>query len=621
MTKRKSYFHALFKSRKNSLHFKPKSYSIYLTSVIFNDRGELLTTSAGQLPTWPILLNNKSAYHDFTTSSDRFAKVMEESLSWYALGCTDASEAFGTLAYVNVSGQFSDRQENNGGEDDDFYKRFLAAVRHLSEILGCHLGELFHHIVEYDRPAFKLLVTLQPASASYQIRGNLHWQSPCKLHSVFRLRHTPSNIWTSVRDIVQEQSCQLDDGLYLALFCVRASSRCGMRVLLPKHREQMLPCVRLRRDARLTSQEWDWFQKLSKYGEKDLEHEYDFLTKEMQQMYRQQQKELRHQAQPFERLLMQGCSDLQGMTGIDVQLKDIFFEDTVCIQRSPSGVCHSAEMSSDITDEDVMETSQLSLPVPPSSRHFTDTDDELEDMHVCKEKEKMTLVDMFSREARRHRHASWDKPVSVRLLVIVKPIETEPCVLLPRPDYDFYPCALHNLLHQQVYDLRSPRDKIDASQFRHSYAHSISDLPTLSQPVEPQLDDRNARSLTDRRGSYGHGWDYIYPVDGNNSQPSDTQSADDHSLLLPKNGTPNTESSLITPASSLTLLEEPNVFKRKPTRSFEGKKALKASWVGRLVDFNHRRQTRLYSSVYLTSDEHHDLLETVHQRFSYHFGA
>ncbi|KAI9011975.1 hypothetical protein CLU79DRAFT_771467 [Phycomyces nitens] len=300
--------------QKDPFEFKPRSYSIYLASIIINDKNEILTTLKGYIPTLPVITKDRLAYHSLTLDSHEFLSALKHPLTRSAQSRLPSSA-------------------------------FKRTVQAMINRLGCpDLGQMFRNIVEFRRPSIKIFVTIQRLSASSCLLANdkrIKWIIPHRdqLHALYSSFHSFSHVWFEAREIYDGLSSRVQKrGLYLALFYVHDSSLRGQRLLVERHKEHIIPCVWLRGNTSLSGIEKKWLHglahKITPTGQSDCIDSpaaMDFLTVEEQQRQQRQQLQDRVLLAPFQKLIFQGQERLEKLTGVPIDLKDIFNQDTLCL--------------------------------------------------------------------------------------------------------------------------------------------------------------------------------------------------------------------------------------------------------------------------------------------------
>ncbi|XP_062234780.1 ankyrin repeat and fibronectin type-III domain-containing protein 1 [Platichthys flesus] len=152
--------------------------------------------------------------------------------------------------------------------------KMLTAAAQLQNLLGTHnLGRVHYEPIK-DRHGNVLLVTVQEAGG--QLTSG-RWMQVTKLQSQRKSLSTPEEPYAldiliiTVQDILAYQrrgTHRLAPGLYLG-FLKLSSSVDQIRVLVSQRTPNMLCHTRVRENANVSRDEWDWIQKLSAAGERE----------------------------------------------------------------------------------------------------------------------------------------------------------------------------------------------------------------------------------------------------------------------------------------------------------------------------------------------------------------
>ncbi|XP_053270285.1 ankyrin repeat and fibronectin type-III domain-containing protein 1 [Pleuronectes platessa] len=152
--------------------------------------------------------------------------------------------------------------------------KMLTAAAQLQNLLGTHnLGRVHYEPIK-DRHGNVLLVTVQEAGG--QPAGG-RWLQVTKLQSQRKSLSTPEEPYAldiliiTIQDILAYQrrgTHRLAPGLYLG-FLKLSSSVDQIRVLVSQRTPNMLCHTRVRENANVSRDEWDWIQKLSAAGERE----------------------------------------------------------------------------------------------------------------------------------------------------------------------------------------------------------------------------------------------------------------------------------------------------------------------------------------------------------------
>ncbi|XP_052333708.1 ankyrin repeat and fibronectin type-III domain-containing protein 1-like [Oncorhynchus keta] len=157
-------------------------------------------------------------------------------------------------------------------------QKMLAAAGQLQSLLGTHnLGRVHYEPIK-DRHGNVLLVTIRDMESQYSFFSG-KWMQVSKLQSQRKSLSTPEEPYAldilliTIQDISAYQrrsQHRLTPGLYLG-YLKLSSSVDQIRVLVPQRMPNMLCHARLRDNANVSREEWDWLQRLSNIedGEKE----------------------------------------------------------------------------------------------------------------------------------------------------------------------------------------------------------------------------------------------------------------------------------------------------------------------------------------------------------------
>ncbi|KAM6964555.1 ankyrin repeat and fibronectin type-III domain-containing protein 1 isoform 1-T1 [Tautogolabrus adspersus] len=156
--------------------------------------------------------------------------------------------------------------------------KMLTAAGQLQSLLGTHnLGRVHYEPIK-DRHGNVLLVTIRDMESQHSLFSG-KWMQVTKLQSQRKSLSTPEEPYAldiliiTIQDILayQRRSMnRLSPGLYLG-FLKLSSSVDQIRVLVSQRTPNMLCHSRIRDNANISREEWDWIQTLSAAGEKEGE--------------------------------------------------------------------------------------------------------------------------------------------------------------------------------------------------------------------------------------------------------------------------------------------------------------------------------------------------------------
>uniref|UniRef100_A0A3Q1IHE2 Ankyrin repeat and fibronectin type III domain containing 1 n=1 Tax=Anabas testudineus TaxID=64144 RepID=A0A3Q1IHE2_ANATE len=154
--------------------------------------------------------------------------------------------------------------------------KMLTAAGQLQNLLGTHnLGRVHYEPIK-DRHGNVLLVTIRDLESQHSLFSG-KWMQVTKLQSQRKSLSTPEEPYAldvliiTMQDILAYQrrsTHRLAPGLYLG-YLKLSSSVDQIRVLVSQRTPNMLCHTRIRDNANVSREEWDWIQTLSAAGEKE----------------------------------------------------------------------------------------------------------------------------------------------------------------------------------------------------------------------------------------------------------------------------------------------------------------------------------------------------------------
>ncbi|XP_038591832.1 ankyrin repeat and fibronectin type-III domain-containing protein 1 isoform X3 [Micropterus salmoides] len=154
--------------------------------------------------------------------------------------------------------------------------KMLTAASQLQSLLGTHnLGRVHYEPIK-DRHGNVLLVTIHDTESQHSLFSG-KWMQVTKLQSQRKSLSTPEEPYAldiliiTIQDILAYQrrsTHRLAPGLYLG-FLKLSSSVDQIKVLVSQRTPNMLCHSRIRDNANVSREEWDWIRSLSAAGEKD----------------------------------------------------------------------------------------------------------------------------------------------------------------------------------------------------------------------------------------------------------------------------------------------------------------------------------------------------------------
>ncbi|XP_061563987.1 ankyrin repeat and fibronectin type-III domain-containing protein 1 isoform X2 [Cololabis saira] len=158
--------------------------------------------------------------------------------------------------------------------------KMLSAAGQLQNLLGTHnLGRVHYEPIK-DRHGNVLLVTIRDTESQHSL-FNGKWMQVTKLQSQRKSLSTPEDPYAldvliiTIQDILGYQrrsSHRLPPGLYLG-YLKLSSSVDQIRVLVSKRTPNVLCHARIRDNANVSREEWDWIQALAAAGDQHLSEE------------------------------------------------------------------------------------------------------------------------------------------------------------------------------------------------------------------------------------------------------------------------------------------------------------------------------------------------------------
>ncbi|KAK9530926.1 hypothetical protein VZT92_012399 [Zoarces viviparus] len=158
--------------------------------------------------------------------------------------------------------------------------KMLTAASQLQNLLGTHnLGRVHYEPIK-DRHGNVLLVTIRDVDSQHSLLSG-KWMQVTKLQSQRKSLSTPEEPYAldiliiTIQDILAYQrrsTHRLAPGLYLG-YLKLSSSVDQIKVLVSQRTPNMLCHSRIRENANVSREEWDWIQTLSAAGDKGEEAE------------------------------------------------------------------------------------------------------------------------------------------------------------------------------------------------------------------------------------------------------------------------------------------------------------------------------------------------------------
>ncbi|XP_042252669.1 uncharacterized protein ankfn1 isoform X3 [Thunnus maccoyii] len=226
---------------------------IYLAAVFYH-KDSLLVTAEDQIPIVEVDDSYSSSlmqdFHWFTKLS-----CMWEDVRWLRQSMSVSMSSSSTLQARH---------------------KMLTAAGQLQNLLGTHnLGRVHYEPIK-DRHGNVLLVTIRDMESQHSLFSG-KWMQVTKLQSQRKSLSTPEEPYAldiliiTIQDILAYQrrsTHRLAPGLYLG-YLKLSSSVDQIKVLVSQRTPNMLCHTRIRDNANVSREEWDWIQTLSAAGEKE----------------------------------------------------------------------------------------------------------------------------------------------------------------------------------------------------------------------------------------------------------------------------------------------------------------------------------------------------------------
>ncbi|XP_041671080.1 ankyrin repeat and fibronectin type-III domain-containing protein 1 [Cheilinus undulatus] len=228
---------------------------IYLAAVFYH-RDSLLVTAEDQIPIVEV--------------DDSYSSSLMQDFLWF----TKLSCMWEDVRWLRQSMSVS---MSSSSTLQARYK-MLTAAGQLQSLLGTHnLGRVHYEPIK-DRHGNVLLVTIRDTESQHSLFSG-KWMQVTKLQSQRKSLSTPEEPYAldiliiTIQDILAYQrrsGIRLSPSLYLG-YLKLSSSVDQIRVLVSQRTPNMLCHTRIRDNANVSREEWEWIQTLSAAGEKDSE--------------------------------------------------------------------------------------------------------------------------------------------------------------------------------------------------------------------------------------------------------------------------------------------------------------------------------------------------------------
>ncbi|KAG0266377.1 hypothetical protein DFQ27_009818 [Actinomortierella ambigua] len=207
-------------------------------------------------------------------ASPKFSRSIHDQHTSLAAALSAAPSAIPPALLPN---SFPDRTKDYKHENA-LRQAFVATMQQAQDKLGLvePLTMVYDKMYELQQVDIKTVVVMQhiPETDKDQVAAAL-----IQLGS-FRWRHADSfshsfysgkeEFWTDFSSTYENYKAPvLSSGLYVGLFHTE-SHLSGLRILVPKHRRNMIPLAKIRDDAELSDSEWEWIQSTSTEPDADM---------------------------------------------------------------------------------------------------------------------------------------------------------------------------------------------------------------------------------------------------------------------------------------------------------------------------------------------------------------
>ncbi|XP_037610455.1 ankyrin repeat and fibronectin type-III domain-containing protein 1 isoform X2 [Sebastes umbrosus] len=230
---------------------------IYLAAVFYN-KDSLLVTAEDQIPIVEV--------------DDSYSSSLMQDFLWF----TKLSCMWEDVRWLRQSMSVS----MSSSSTLQARHKMLTAAGQLQNLLGTHnLGRVHYEPIK-DRHGNVLLVTIRDTESQHSLFSG-KWMQVTKLQSQRKSLSTPEEPYAldvliiTIQDILAYQrrsTHRLTPGLYLG-YLKLSSSVDQIRVLVSQRTPNMLCHTRVRDNANVSREEWDWIQTLSAAGDKSEEAE------------------------------------------------------------------------------------------------------------------------------------------------------------------------------------------------------------------------------------------------------------------------------------------------------------------------------------------------------------
>jgi hypothetical protein len=445
-----------------NIKYKLRPHSIYFASLIFNSDGHILVTPSGHVPTVPVVQDDPALYDTFDETSTEFSWAVKTSMDWADhdeletnasnSGSSCSDEGIGTKSHSSSAEETVTLNCNFSMDDSrstlQFRERLLTAASQLRKHTGCQqLGIFYDNVVEFRRQVIKMIVTVQycpknlegpyGCTSVHESLQSLRWVPQEHINSLYQEPQHNADVWSSAQVIYNARRAILNNGLYLGLFYAHSTPK-GLRILVDKKHKNFLPCARIRTETKLSTSEWKWI-KMQAENNLNTEGDVDFLKNSASVERKKAVLEIEQKVSVFASLVGQAKSMLSKSTGVDIQMNDIFSEDTVTITKTktePSNNFQYATLSADVAF-----VSEYFKHQEQSLRYYENGNGIISVSEMLMKENEDSPVDHTSE-------------VPIRIIIIIKPMSTagSEAEKTITAGYKFHPFPLFDILHHSSYN-------------------------------------------------------------------------------------------------------------------------------------------------------------------------
>ncbi|KAF9164023.1 hypothetical protein DFQ26_001901 [Actinomortierella ambigua] len=207
-------------------------------------------------------------------TSPKFSRSIHDQHTSLAAALSAAPSAIPPALLPN---SFPDRTKDYKHENA-LRQAFVATMQQAQDKLGLvePLTMVYDKMYELQQVDIKTVVVMQHIPETYKDQvaaaliqlGSFRWRHADSFsHSFYSGKE---EFWTDFSSTYENYKAPvLSSGLYVGLFHTE-SHLSGLRILVPKHRRNMIPLAKIRDDAELSDSEWEWIQSTSTEPDADM---------------------------------------------------------------------------------------------------------------------------------------------------------------------------------------------------------------------------------------------------------------------------------------------------------------------------------------------------------------